>query len=132
MGELALVVAAIAVCLKLTEVTITPRTGVIMLTRIKNEPAVIGVLISAIIALLTAYKVNVTPDQATAIMGVSTAVIGLVVRANVSPTATPDSTPNQVVKLLATAEAIKAAVAPPAAAPVMTPIAGVVEAQTAP
>lgn len=103
-----------------------------ILDRIKNEPALIGVLVTSIVGLLTAYHIDVSADQKTAIVTVVAAIVGLFVRANVSATATPDQTPAQVAKVLANAEAIKAAVNPqPAPAP-LTAIGGVVEVEAAP
>lgn len=56
-----------------------------MLERIKDEPAIVAGVVQAIIALLVAFGVNLSGEQAAAILGVTAAVLAFVVRRKVVP-----------------------------------------------
>lgn len=53
--------------------------------RIRQEPALVSGLIAALIALGTAFGLDLSPEQVGALMAVVAAVLAFVVRANVSP-----------------------------------------------
>jgi hypothetical protein len=54
----------------------------------RREPAVILALVSAVIALAVGFGLDVTAEQAGLIMAAVSAVIGVVTRSQVTPTAT--------------------------------------------
>lgn len=66
---------------------------------IKNEPAAFGgavtALIQAVIGVLVAFNLNVTPEQQQAILGLTTAIVSMtvivaaVIRQNVTPVRNP-------------------------------------------
>lgn len=94
--------------------------------RIRNEPVLLSSLATAIVSVLVAYHLTVTPDQTAAIVGLTTVVGNFFARAVVTPASAPDKLPGDVAKALASADAIRrAATAPPPAPQV---IGGVVEA----
>ena len=78
-----------------------------LLDFIKNEPAafggVVSGLIQAIIGVLVAFNINMTPEQQQAVIGLTTAlvsmtvIISIIVRQNVTPTFNPrDNEGNQL------------------------------------
>ena len=78
-----------------------------LLDFIKNEPAAFGGvitgLIQAIIGVLVAFNVSLTPEQQQAVIGLTTAlvsmtvIISIIVRQNVTPTFNPrDNEGNQL------------------------------------
>ena len=56
-----------------------------MLERIKDEPAVVAGLVQAVLALLVAFGLELTDGQVAAILGVTGAVLALIVRQKVVP-----------------------------------------------
>jgi hypothetical protein len=70
-----------------------------LLDFIRNEPAafggVVSGLIQAIIGVLVAFNVNLTPEQQQAVIGLTTAlvsmtvIVSIIVRQNVTPTFNP-------------------------------------------
>lgn len=66
---------------------------------IKNEPAAFGgavtALIQAVIGVLVAFNLNVTPEQQQAILGLTTAIVSMtvivaaIIRQNVTPVYNP-------------------------------------------
>jgi len=52
---------------------------------LNREPAMFVAVIQAILALVIAFGLDLTPEQVGAIMAVAAGVLGLVTRANVSP-----------------------------------------------
>ena len=50
------------------------------------EPAAIAGLVGAIISLVVSFGIKLSPDQIGAVMAVTTAILGLIVRSQVSPT----------------------------------------------
>ncbi len=98
-----------------------------IIQRIKNEPVILSTLATAIVALLVAYHLTVTPDQTAAIIGLTTVIGNFLARTVTTSTLTPDTTPNAVAKIVQTAAAVQAATVLPAPAPQV--IGGVVEAQ---
>lgn len=57
-----------------------------MLERIKNEPALVAGLVQAALALAVAFGLHLSSEQVAAILGVTGAVLALVVRGRVVPT----------------------------------------------
>jgi hypothetical protein len=57
-----------------------------ILERIKNEPALVVGLVSAIIALLLAFGLSLTDEQVGGIMAVVVAILAVVTRSQVTPT----------------------------------------------
>jgi hypothetical protein len=57
-----------------------------MLEAIRREPALVAGVVQAVLALLVAFSVPLTQEQVAAILGVSAAVLAIVVRAKVTPT----------------------------------------------
>lgn len=57
-----------------------------ILERIKNEPAVIAGVVQAVLGLLLAFGVDLTTEQNVAIMAVTAALLALLVRSQVTPT----------------------------------------------
>ena len=53
--------------------------------RIKDEPVLVTTLCGAVIALLIAYGVQISPDQKTAVIGFVTAILALFARSQVTP-----------------------------------------------
>lgn len=58
-----------------------------MIDRIKREPALVSGLVAAALALAIAFGLDLTEKQVGAIMAVVAAVLALVVRSQVTPTA---------------------------------------------
>ena len=56
-----------------------------MLDRIRREPALISGAVAALIALLTAFGLDLTAEQVGAVLAVVTAVLAFVVRSKVLP-----------------------------------------------
>lgn len=56
-----------------------------MIDRIKDEPAIVAGLVQALLALLVAFGLDLTPEQIGAILGVTAAVLAFVVRRKVVP-----------------------------------------------
>ena len=56
-----------------------------LIKRIKNEPVLVTGLVTAIIALLLAFGVPVTQEQAGAILALVAALLAFVARAKVTP-----------------------------------------------
>lgn len=56
-----------------------------MLDRIRREPALISGAVAALIALLTAFGLQLSAEQVGAILAVVTSVLALVVRTQVVP-----------------------------------------------
>lgn len=56
-----------------------------ILDRVRSEPALVSGLVAALIALGTAFGLNLSPEQQGAIMAVVAAVLAVAVRANVTP-----------------------------------------------
>ena len=52
---------------------------------IRREPAAIAGVVQAVLALLVAFGLDLSPEQVGAILAVTAAVLGLVVRSQVSP-----------------------------------------------
>ena len=52
---------------------------------IRREPAAIAGVVQAVLALLVAFGLDLSPEQIGAILAVTAAVLGLVVRSQVSP-----------------------------------------------
>ena len=100
-----------------------------MLTRLKNEPAIMSGLTTTLIGVLAYYHLHVTTGPLGAIVSVAQMIGHLLVRQVVSPTGKVSTVPNDLVRLKASYEAAQAALAP---SPVSQVIGGVVEAQTAP
>lgn len=71
--------------------------GALMPDWISHEPALWAAIVTAGLDLVIAFGVPITPEQKTAILGVSAAVLavlgGVVVRANVTPQAKIDQVP---------------------------------------
>lgn len=59
-----------------------------MLDRIRTEPALVLGLVQAALGLFLAFGLNLSNEQVGAIMAVTAAVLALVVRSQVTPTAT--------------------------------------------
>ena len=59
-----------------------------MIDRIRNEPVLVTGLVEAVLALLLAFGVNLSPEQVGAVLAVVAAVLALVVRRKVTPTHT--------------------------------------------
>lgn len=57
-----------------------------MWDRIKAEPVMVSALVAALIALVTAFGLDLTVDQVAGIMGVILPVMALFVRGQVTPT----------------------------------------------
>lgn len=53
---------------------------------LRREPALVAGIVQAVLALLLAFGVDLTQDQVAAVMGVTAAVLALIVRSQVSPT----------------------------------------------
>lgn len=56
-----------------------------LLSIIRNEPALISGLVTALIALFTAFGLDLTNEQVAGITGVSAAVLAIAVRSQVTP-----------------------------------------------
>ena len=56
-----------------------------MMTLIRREPAAVAGLVQAVLALLVSFGFGLSPEQVGALAAVSAAVLGLMVRRNVSP-----------------------------------------------
>ena len=54
-----------------------------------REPVLYMIVVQALIAAVTSFGFELTGDQVSAIMGLSAAVLGLVVRQRVSPVVPP-------------------------------------------
>lgn len=60
-----------------------------MLTRIKAEPALVAGFVQAVLALVVAFGLDLSPEQIGAILAVTAAGLALFTRSRVSPVA-PD------------------------------------------
>ena len=56
-----------------------------MLDRIRREPALVSGAVAALIALLTAFGLDLTAEQVGAVLAVVTAALAFVVRSQVTP-----------------------------------------------
>ena len=65
-----------------------------MLARIRTEPAILSALVAAVIALVTAFGLDLTAEQVASIMAVTVAVLALFVRSAVTPTASLPPAPD--------------------------------------
>lgn len=63
-----------------------PRGTTPMLKIVKSEPVAVAGAVQAVVGLLAAFGLHLSPDQIGAVMAVVAAVLALVVRQNVSPT----------------------------------------------
>ncbi|MCH8613489.1 hypothetical protein [Arsenicicoccus dermatophilus] len=63
------------------------RVLAVIAANIKAEPALVTQTIGAVLTLLVAFRVPVTEDQRAAILGVGMVLVGLVIRAQVTPAA---------------------------------------------
>lgn len=61
-----------------------------MLDRIKNEPALALGLVQTVLGLVLAFGLDLSNEQVGAIMAVTAAVLALVTRSQVTPTASAD------------------------------------------
>jgi hypothetical protein len=66
-----------------------------MLARIKREPALAVGLVQTVLGLVLAFGVDLSNEQVGAIMAVTAAVLALVTRSQVTPTADPGGDPGQ-------------------------------------
>lgn len=57
--------------------------------RIRREPALVSGLVTAVLALVVAFGVDLSQEQTGAILAVVAAVMALVTRAQVTPAPTP-------------------------------------------
>lgn len=51
-----------------------------------NEPAMFLAVVQSILALVVSFGLNLTPEQIGSIMAVSSAILGLITRSQVTPT----------------------------------------------
>ena len=58
-----------------------------IIDRVRREPALVSGLVTAVVALAVAFGLDLTEEQVGAIMAVTAAVLALVVRQKVTPTA---------------------------------------------
>jgi hypothetical protein len=56
-----------------------------MLDRIRTEPALVAAVVQAVLGLVVAFGLDLTGEQTAGILAVTTAVLALVVRRNVTP-----------------------------------------------
>ena len=57
-----------------------------MLEKIKSEPVLVVAFVQAVLVLLVAFGLDLTKEQAAAILGVTGAVLAFVARSKVTPT----------------------------------------------
>jgi hypothetical protein len=57
-----------------------------LIEKVRNEPVLITALVAALIALVTAFGLNLTNEQVGAINAVVVAILGFVARGQVTPT----------------------------------------------
>ena len=60
-----------------------------MLARIRTEPALVLALVGALIALVISFGFKLSPEQVGGIMALVSAVLGIVVRSQVTPVTPP-------------------------------------------
>ena len=56
-----------------------------LLARLRNEPAVVLSLVTALLALVTAFGLDLSADKTAAILGFTSLMVGLVTRGLVTP-----------------------------------------------
>lgn len=79
---------------------------------IKNEPVLLSTLATAIMGVIVAWHITVSPDQAAAIVTLTTVVGNLFARQATTSILTPDSTPAAAAKIEQAHAALQAAVTP--------------------
>ena len=57
-----------------------------MIDRIRREPVLATALIQAVLTLVVAFGLELSPEQIGAVLAVTAAVLGLVARSQVTPT----------------------------------------------
>ena len=58
-----------------------------MIDRIRREPVLATALVQAVLTLVVAFGLDLSPEQIGAVLAVTAAVLGLVARSQVTPTA---------------------------------------------
>jgi hypothetical protein len=62
-----------------------------MLARIRQEPALVSTFVGAALALAAVFGFSLSADQTAGVMTFTAAIVGIVIRSQVSPVASPDA-----------------------------------------